>query len=119
MNISDSPSQYYVNDNGSINLPFSCAVKTYINSLPLLTNCKLKKQSQLYVNQNIKPSRLFNNKLSNKTEAHNCQEFTSSSKNVNNLTATDQNYDDNAYDNNFKDNAHDNNFKVAINIPHS
>ncbi|CAG8781425.1 5547_t:CDS:1, partial [Cetraspora pellucida] len=28
--------------------------ETYINSLPLLTNCKLKKQSQLYVNENIK-----------------------------------------------------------------
>ncbi|CAG8810664.1 12705_t:CDS:2, partial [Racocetra persica] len=39
--------------------------------------------------------------------------------NINNLTATDQNYDDNAHDNNFEDNVHDNNFKVAINIPHS
>ncbi|CAG8755589.1 28779_t:CDS:2 [Racocetra persica] len=52
--MSGSPSQYRVNDNGSVNLPFGRAVKTYINSLPLLTNCKLKKQSRLYVNQNIK-----------------------------------------------------------------
>ncbi|CAG8844151.1 30677_t:CDS:2, partial [Racocetra persica] len=51
--------------------------------------------------------------------AHNCQESTSSSENINNLTATDQNYDDNAHDNNFEDNAHDNNFEIAINIPHS
>ncbi|CAG8491186.1 15642_t:CDS:2, partial [Cetraspora pellucida] len=29
---------------GSVNLPFRRAVETYINSLPLFTNCKLKKQ---------------------------------------------------------------------------
>ncbi|CAG8748432.1 24971_t:CDS:2, partial [Racocetra persica] len=52
--MSDFSSQYRVNDNGSINLPFGHAVETYINSLLLLTNCKLKKQSRLYVNQNIK-----------------------------------------------------------------
>ncbi|KAF0443006.1 proteophosphoglycan ppg4 [Gigaspora margarita] len=46
--------QYHVNANGSISLPFGHAVETYINSLPLLTNCKLRKQSRLYVNKSIK-----------------------------------------------------------------
>ena len=46
--------QYRVNADGSINLPFGCTLETYINSLPLLVTCKLKKQSWLYVNESIK-----------------------------------------------------------------
>ncbi|KAF0450146.1 proteophosphoglycan ppg4 [Gigaspora margarita] len=46
--------QYRVNADGSINLPFGRTLETYINSLPLLVSCKLKKQSQLYVNESIK-----------------------------------------------------------------
>ncbi|CAG8853689.1 44479_t:CDS:1, partial [Gigaspora margarita] len=44
-------SQYHVNADRSISLPFGRAIETYINSLPLLTNCKLRKQSRLYVNE--------------------------------------------------------------------
>ncbi|CAG8557010.1 17813_t:CDS:2 [Cetraspora pellucida] len=61
MNALSSLSQYCVNDNGCINLPFSHAVETYINSLLLLTNCKLKKQSRLYktvLGQNKSTNRL-------------------------------------------------------------
>ncbi|KAF0541198.1 gephyrin: PROVISIONAL [Gigaspora margarita] len=47
-------SQHHINTDGSINLPLGRALETYINSLPLLVNCKLKKQSRLYVNENIK-----------------------------------------------------------------
>ncbi|CAG8738871.1 13413_t:CDS:2 [Cetraspora pellucida] len=46
--------QHCINSDGSVNLPFRHAVKTYINLLPLFTNCKLKKTSRFYVNENVK-----------------------------------------------------------------
>ncbi|RIB23534.1 hypothetical protein C2G38_2242639 [Gigaspora rosea] len=54
MNVQHLSPQYHVNDNGSINLPFGHAIEAYINTLPLLKNCKLRKQSRLCVNENIK-----------------------------------------------------------------
>ncbi|CAG8742687.1 7632_t:CDS:1, partial [Gigaspora rosea] len=42
----------------NISLPFGRAIETYINSLQLLANCKLRKQSRLYVNKGIR-SRLI------------------------------------------------------------
>ncbi|CAG8652532.1 25642_t:CDS:2 [Gigaspora rosea] len=47
-------SSHRINANGSINLLFGRAVEIYINSLPLLSKCKLKKQSRLNVNESIK-----------------------------------------------------------------
>ncbi|KAF0438408.1 proteophosphoglycan ppg4 [Gigaspora margarita] len=54
MDTSYSLPQYRINADGSVNLPFGRAIEAYLNSLPLLTNCKLKKQSRLYVNENIR-----------------------------------------------------------------
>ncbi|CAG8690329.1 2176_t:CDS:2, partial [Cetraspora pellucida] len=89
------------------------------NILSIMDKCQLTKLAlQGFIHGNILSlafkivGRSRSNEEAIMIEAYNYQESTSSSKNVNNLilTATYQNYGDNA---------HDNNFEVGINISHS